>query len=205
VGVDLGAHVGACTRYDVVAGAPLTLVEATIRDEHGTLLTSGDGAFGATLFACAQGKATVELETRGRPGPYALLARAERWKDPAFAAHPLAAARMLARAAVGPGRLFEGVPTMARGVGLDASKLITWDVTLAPSQCAIAAVGVEGAGTGIELRLYDAASNIELDRSHADHAAAAHACAAPSAPRYVRAELRATSGTLDAVIGVRVR
>src|SRR5262249_30647481 len=65
VGVALGAHAGACTRYDVVAGAPLTLVEATIRDEHGTLLSAGDGAFGATLFACAQGKATVELETRG--------------------------------------------------------------------------------------------------------------------------------------------
>jgi hypothetical protein len=63
-------------------------------------------------------------------------------------------------------------------------------------------VGVEGEGTGLDVRLFDAASSEELDRSHGQTAASVRACA-PTAALTVRLELRATAGKLDAIIGQR--
>src|SRR5690606_35035213 len=76
VPVDLAA--GPCARVDVVAGAPLALIEAALWDDRGSLLAACDGADGAVLFACGRGKARVDLGTRGRPGPFAILVRLER-------------------------------------------------------------------------------------------------------------------------------
>jgi hypothetical protein len=66
-------------------------------------------------------------------------------------------------------------------------------------------VGAEGEGTGLELRLFDGATNTDVDRSHAEHDASARACAPSGATRTIRAELRATSGKLDAIVGVRLQ
>ena len=191
-----------CTRIDVVAGAPLALVEAAVWDDSGALLASNDGAGDATLFACGKGKARVDLGTRGRPGPYAVLTRSERWKDPVFAAHPLAASRMLGRAAAGPQSVLEGTSGAVRHAVLDAAHQHTQTSTIAAGQCLRISVGVEGGGTGIETRIFDAASGEELDRSHGQNAAALRACAGGAA-RSVRFEARATAGKLDAVIGER--
>lgn len=198
--VDLGA--GACTRVDVVAGAPLALVEAAIWDDRGSLLASADGADGAALFACGKGKARVDLGTRGRPGPFAVLVRPEKWKDPAFAAHPLAASRMLARGA-GPAAVHEGKPGVVRHAVLEPAKRYMHDANMAAGQCLLVAVGVEGEGTGLELRMFDAVTGDELDRSHGQIAAAVRACAGDAA-RSVRVEARASAGKLDAVIGERI-
>src|SRR4029079_16802662 len=108
VPVDLAP--GPCAPVDVIAGAPLALVEAAVWDDSGSLLASGDGADGAVLFACGKGKARVDLGTRGRPGPFAVLVRREKWKDPSFAAHPLAASRMLARSSGPASSPHEGRP-----------------------------------------------------------------------------------------------
>jgi hypothetical protein len=200
--IDLGAAPAGCARIDVVAGAPLALVAAELWDDKGALLAAGEGASGATLFACARGKARLTLETRGRPGPYAVTVRPERWKDPAFAAHPLAAGRMLDRAAQGATMLIEGSTSSVRAVVLEAGKVQVWDESVAGGQCLLVAVGAEGEGTGIELRLLDS-TNLDLDRSHGEHAAAVRTCAPSGVARPVRVELRTTSGKLSAVIGVR--
>jgi hypothetical protein len=192
-----------CTRIDVVAGAPLALVEAAVWDDAGALLASNDGAGDATLFACGKGKARVDLGTRGRPGPYAVLTRAERWKDPLFAAHPLAASRMLGRAAVGPQSVLEGTAGPVRHAVLDASHQHVQNASIAAGQCLHVAIGVQGDGTGLEARLFDTVTGEELDRSHGQNAAALRACAA-SAPRTVRIEARSTAGKLDAIVGERV-
>lgn len=193
---------GGCTRIDVVAGAPLALVEVAVWDDAGALLGSNDGAGDATVFACGKGKARVDLGTRGRPGPYAVLTRAERWKDPAFVAHPLAASRMLGRAAAGPQSVHEGGVVAVHHVVLDASHQHVQNAAVASGQCLRVAIGVEGEGTGLEARLFDAVTGEELDRSHGQNAAALRACAS-GATRSVRIEARATAGKLDAVIGER--
>jgi hypothetical protein len=193
---------GGCTRIDVVAGAPLSQIEAAVWDDAGALLASNDGAGDAALFACGTGKARVDLGTRGRPGPYAVVTRAERWRSPSFVGHPLAASRMLGRAATGPQAMHEGGAVSARYAVLDATHQLVQTTTIAPGQCLRIAIGVEGEGTGLEGRLFDADSREELDRSHGQTSASLRACAGAVA-RAVRPEARATAGKLDAILGER--
>ena len=189
--VDLAG--GPCARIDVVAGAPLALVEASVWDDGGALLGSGEGSDGVVIHACGTGKVRVDLGTRGRPGPYALLVRPEKWKYPVFAAHPLAASRMLARAP-------EGKTGAVRFALLESARRTTHDATVPAGQCLNVAVGASGEGTGLELRLFDAITGEELDRSHGQFSASVRACASAAA-RPMRLETRATSGKLEAVIG----
>jgi hypothetical protein len=194
---------GACARIDVVAGAPLALVEARVWDENGTLLGAGEASSSLALFACARGAARLELETRGSPGPFAVMMRAERWKDPSFAAHPLAASRMLARAAVGPEMQFEGKEAVVREQPLDAARVASWNESIGAGRCMRVAIGAQGDGLGVELRAIDGADGEEIDRSEAAHAASVRACAPADAARTVRFEARASAGRLDAVVGER--
>ncbi len=201
--LDLGPT-PACTRVDVVAGAPLALVEANVWDDAGTLVTSAEGPDGATLFACGKGKVRLDLETRGRPGPFSVLARKERWQDGEFTKHPLAAARMLARAVDGAGMMHEGAALGVRGATVDSAKLLSWETQVPARKCVRVSAGAQGEGTGLDLRVFDVSNNEEIDRSHAATATAVRACAAASGARAVRFELRATSGKLDVVVGERV-
>ena len=203
VPLDLGAT-AACTRVDVVAGAPLALVEANVWDDGGMLVTTAEGPDGATLFACGKGKVRLDLETRGRPGPFTVLTRKERWQDAEFTRHPLAAARMLARAADGIGMVHEGAALGVRGASIDAAKLVAWEAAVPAGKCLRVSAGAQGEGTGLDLRAFDVANNEEIDRSHAANATAVRACAPANAARPVRVELRATSGKLDVVIGERI-
>jgi hypothetical protein len=204
VPLDLRSLGGAqCARIDVVAGAPLALVEGAIWDDAGALVASGEGAASVALFACVKGGARLDLETRGRPGPFSVLVRPERWKDPAFSSFPLAASRMLARAATGPTTLHEGKESPARTTTLDAAHLSSWSETIPAAKCLRIAAGAQGDGAGLSVRIFDATSSSELDRSEAPHAVSVRACAPPDASRAVKIELRASSGKLDVVIATR--
>ncbi len=179
------------------------------------LLSAAEGVWGTALFACpgpgkasaarADGKAWLDLEAHGRTGPFAVTTRPERWRDPAFAAHPLAAARMLARAAEGPAMVLDGTPVAVRAATLDDGKVLSWSETVPPWGCLQATAGAEGDGAGLELRVFDTATGEELDRAHAEHAVSVRACAPEKKVPDVRFELRATSGRLDVVVGERVR
>jgi hypothetical protein len=201
--LDLRAAGQGCARVDVVAGAPLALVDAELWDDAGALVGSGEGSAEVTIFACGRPKAVLDLESRGRPGPFAVLVRPEGWKDAAFTAAPLAASRMLARAADGPSSLLQGTARSVRGGSLDAAHEMTWGETVPAGKCLRVTAGAQGDGTGLELRLADAASGEELDRSHAADAVSVRGCAPEAAARDVRVELRATSGKLDVVVGER--
>lgn len=203
VPLDLKPLGGACARVDVVAGAPLAFVSARAWDDSGALVGSSDSGSSLALFVCARGAARLDLETRGRPGPFAVTVRAERWKDPAFAARPLAAARMLSRAAIGPQMLIDGRESPVRAAILDASHATIWQTTIGAGKCVRATVGAQGDGAGVELRAFDASDGAEIDRSEAAAAAGVRACASPEAPRAVRFEVRASAGKLDAIIGER--
>ena len=183
VPLDLKGVAGVCTRIDVVAGAPLALIEGRAwieppdKPDHASLVSAGDGVWGTALFACARGgKAWLDLEAHGRSGPFAVTTRVERWRDPAFGAHPLAASRMLARAAEGPTMLLEGVPVGVRAATLEEGKALSWVETAPPWGCLQVTAGAEGEGTGLELRAFDGATGDELDRSHAERAVSVRAC-----------------------------
>ncbi|WP_394827529.1 hypothetical protein [Pendulispora albinea] len=221
VPLDLPPQTGgpsACARVDVVGGAPLALVEANIwaapsasapsassSDSGGALLASGEGTGSTTLFVCGRTKAQIELETRGRPGPFSVLVRPERWQNALFAAHPLAATRMLARAAVGESLVHEGVVAGVKHVTLDPARRVTYAMTAGPGQCVRIAVGIDGEGSGVELRLFDAATSEELDRAAGEKGVSARACAPPSSPRSLRIEMRGTAGKPEAIVGERIR
>jgi hypothetical protein len=205
VPLNMRALGSACGRVDVVAGAPLALVDATIWDDAGALVASAEGSSSVTLFACPKGpSAHLELETRGRPGPFTVMLRQERWKDAVFVAHPLAAARMLSRAAQGPDMLHDGKELAARGHTLDGAHVSTWSETVPAGKCLTTVAGAEGEGTGLILRVADETSGEELDRSHAANAAGVRACAPSDAARKLKLELRASSGKLETVVGERV-
>jgi hypothetical protein len=200
--LDLKPLSGACGRIDVVAGAPLALVDARVWSDAGVLLASAEASSSVALFACARTGARLELEARGRPGPFSVSMRPERWKDAVFEGHPLAASRMLARAAVGPDTLLDGKEGMARELVLDGERITSWAETIPAGKCLRATVGAQGDGAGIEARLFEGSD--EIDRSEAAQAVSVKACATPEAARAVRIEVRASAGHMDAVLGERV-
>ncbi len=194
---------GACARIDVVAGAPLALVDARVWDDTGSLLASVEGSSTLALFACAKGAVRLELETRGRPGPFAVSLRLERWKDAAFSLHPLASSRMLARAAAGPEMLMEGIPLPAHEVALDAARVVGWTESVQAARCVRVTVGAEGDGAGIELRAFDPVDGTELDRSEGAFAASVRVCSPSGSARDARFEARASAGHMSAIVGER--
>jgi hypothetical protein len=193
---------GGCSRVDVVAGAPLALITARLIDDAGDQVARGEGASSVVLFACVRGPVRLELEARGRPGPFAASVRPERWREAVFGAHPLAAARMLARAAAGPTSLLEGKAGAVRELALDPVRTLAWTEVVPAGDCVRATVGVEGPGAGVELRAFDEQGQ-ELDRSESVHAASVQACAAADQAATVRFEVRASAGTMDGVLGER--
>jgi hypothetical protein len=194
----------ACARVDIVAGAPLALVDAWIWSDGGTLLASGEASGSLVLFACARGSARLELETRGRPGPFTVTVRPERWKDPALFAHALAASRMLARAAGGADMLLDGNDGAVHELALEAARAVTWNGNVPAGRCLRMTVGVQGEGTGVELRVVEDVDT-EIDRAEAAYAATVRACAPPDqGPRAVRFEARASAGRLDGIAGERL-
>ena len=194
---------GACARVDVVAGAPLALLDARISDDAGSIVASAEASSSVALFACAKGNVTLELETRGRPGPFAVSMRQERWWDVSFFAHPLAASRMLARAATGPEMLLEGKEAPPRSLSLDAGHVHSWTENIPAGRCTNVTIGAQGEGAGIELRASDPGDGSDYDRSEGAYAASVRACAPPGIARVARFEARASAGHMDVIIGER--
>ena len=200
--LDLSALGNACARIDVVAGAPLALVNARVRGDGGVTLASAEASSSVAMFACAHAGVHLELEARGRPGPFRVTVRPERWRDAVLGARPLAASRMLTRAAAGPEMLLEGTPTVVRELSLAADRVTSWTENVPAGRCLKATVGVEGSGAGVEIRAFDGLET-EVDRSEAAYAAGVSACAPANSARSVRLEARASAGRMEAILGER--
>jgi hypothetical protein len=195
---------GACERIDVMAGAPLSLVDGRIWDDRANLVASNTGYDGVTLFMCTKGRGHLDLDVHGRPGPFAVVARAEPWQSSAFAAAPLASARMLGRAAEGSHGVYVGVPVEVRSFHLDSEHQQVWDRTVSPAHCLRVVVGSEGDGMGLTLRLFDATTGEDLDRSQGTESVGAQVCAPSGEARRVRIELQTSTGRRKAIVGERL-
>jgi hypothetical protein len=203
-----GAKSTACSRLDVVGGEPLALIDAEIWDASaasGQLVTRAQGSSSATVFSCARPKAEIDLEAHGRPGPFSVIARPERWQDPAFVAHPIAAARMLSASTSGASSKMEGVVSGVKTVTIDATHRASFEEQIHAGQCFDFAFGGEGEGGGLEVRVFDAVSSEEIDRDAGAFSARLRACASPSQSRQVRVETRVGGGKLDVIVGERTR
>ena len=191
-----------CSRIDLVGGAPLRRSNLEVWSPQGSLLGQGDGLLGGVAFACAKGRARIDLEGRGSGGPYTLMVRPVPWTGPELTAAPLAASRMLSRASKGPNELFEGTAVGLRSLSLSATALSGFSEDLAPGSCVAAYVGIEGSGQGITLRATDERTGDELDRAHGEVSAGVVACAGTHALK-VRFEARTSTSTASAVVGLR--
>ena len=193
-----------CSRLDLVAGAFVRRAQLEVWGAGGELLGAAEGAAGAVVFVCAGAKARVrvDVESRGSGGPFALEVRPALWSGPELTAAPLAASRMLARAAGGEHELMEGSAVGLRKLALDATHLTPLTEDVPAGGCLRAYVGIEGPGQGLELRLFDAASGAELDRAHGESSGGVSACARGAALK-VRLEARAAQGAVTAVVGLR--
>lgn len=191
-----------CSRIDLVGGAPLRRSVVEVWSTQGSLLGEGDGLLGGVAFACAKGRVRIDLEGRGSGGPYALSVRPVPWVGPELTASPLAASRMLSRASRGPHELFEGSAAGLHSLPLSSTSLAGFTEDVAPGACLSAHVGIEGVGQGVTLRAADGATGEELDRAHGELAAGVSVCAAARALK-VRFEVRLSSGTATAIVGLR--
>jgi hypothetical protein len=86
-------------------------------------------------------------------------------------------------------------------VTLDAAHELSWNETVPAGRCVRVTAGVQGEGSGVDLRASSPADGADIDRSQAAHAASVRACAPSEGSRPVKFDLRASAGKVDAVVG----
>jgi hypothetical protein len=111
---------------------------------------------------------------------------------------------MLSRAATGAPYLHDGTVAVVKHVQLDATHQFVHPASIPAGHCLRVAVGAEGEGTGLDLRIFDASDGEELDRSHGQTSAGVRACAPLGSARTVRVEARASAGKLEAIFAGRL-
>jgi hypothetical protein len=202
IGIDGSAG---CQRIDIIAGTPAAWLSSRATDDRGMSLSEAEGPDDASLYTCGPSKLRLDIEAKGRGGPYAVDVRREPWNEAAFTAHPQAAARMLTRLAGSSHSIgLPGTPGKIAQAPLGGGQATTFDEQIPEGRCMKFVVGTEGEGTGIEARVFDATTQDELDRGHAARTALLRACAPSGAARTVRMEVRVTTGKLHVIVASRL-
>ncbi|MGC4088469.1 MAG: hypothetical protein QM756_11345 [Polyangiaceae bacterium] len=198
-----------CARLDVVGASPLRGVEAFVWSVDGHLLSHAADGAAATSFVCGPGGAArLDLEATLRPGPFALVMRADADVPATLLGNPLAASRLLSHMTRRGVLRRAAEVAQAQELRLSDAGLSTLDLTVPFGRCVdvTAALGEEAAG--VEIRLVALNKGTEITRAMGAHAASARVCAldAPSAGDNLktRAELRAGSGSGKALVAVRM-
>jgi hypothetical protein len=194
--VDLPAG---CARLDVLAGKPLEEVAAAIWDDRGTLLAEAHAGGSTPLFACGRGgPARVEVEALESPGPFAIELRRDKAAPPALVAHPLAAARLLARLNAGGSAVDAAAAAGATVLALAAGERKVVPLP-AGGGCVDVVAALDAGGSGLDLRLVDGAGESTVTRAR--YVVADRVCAAAGKPG--AAELRVLAGKAEALLLVR--
>lgn len=191
-----------CARLDVVAGKPLADVSAALWDEKGNMLAEARGGSGATLFACGPGGAArVDLSAMGHPGPFAVEMRKDHAAPASLVAHPMAAARLLGRLDAGGEHIAAAAATGAQVIVLDAAGRATLPLDVPPSGCVEVTAALDRGGSGLDLRLADAATN-EGVVTRGRYVVTDRLCAGAGGVKGT-AELRLLTGKGDALVLTR--
>jgi hypothetical protein len=194
--VDLPAG---CARLDVLAGKPLEEVAAALWDDRGTLLAESHAGGSTPLFACGRGgPARVEVEALESPGPFAIELRRDKAAPPALVAHPVAAARLLARLNAGGSAVDAAAAAGATVLALAAGERKIVPLP-AGGGCVDVVAALDAGGSGLDLRLVDGAGESTVTRAR--YVVADRVCAAAGKPG--AAELRVLAGKAEALLLVR--
>jgi hypothetical protein len=185
-----------CHRLDVLVGHPSLGIETWLWDSSDELVARERGVSLATSFACTSGGVSrLDLEPRGRGGPFVVERRSLDGVAAPFISAPLAASRLLARLET-RGMLDElrGLPRVqATELGSDR---LSREVANVPAGRCLTFVSALGPGAiGLELVVRDTLSGDEIARDRGPYAASARICAL-DVPRTLRVEasLRVRSG-----------
>ncbi|MFO0553928.1 MAG: hypothetical protein U0271_36440 [Polyangiaceae bacterium] len=192
--------VAGCSRLDVVAGRPLGPVAATLWDDKGHLLGESDGASRLTLYACAESAASARLdvESRGRVGPFVVDRRA--WSNPPaeLLRHGVGLARLLERL-VGVEPIAPSVVETAKVVAVADDKLASLAFSVPGGRCVEVVGALDRAGAGLGVRIVDALlGNNVVGRGR--FVASERWCATERTPRDLTAELRVDAGPAEALV-----
>ena len=188
-----------CTRFDVLAGRPITAVHASLW-ANDALWATAEGGEQTTLWGCTnQGvDAEIEVDAQGQPGLHAVESRAEARPAAELRSNPLAAARILSRlnaAAFVPAGTLDNLHELS----LDAQHRATHTFTLAPNSCKTVVAALGFGASGITLQIVDTRSNTVLTTSHGAYVASAKACSERT-PMQVQARLLTGVGKTSALI-----
>lgn len=189
-----------CTRLDVLAGRPVTGVRASLWVDD-ALWASTEGGEQTTLWGCTNRavEAEVEVEAHGQPGPHVVEARAEARPAPVLRNHPLAAARLMARANAG-----QPVPAAAledlHVVDLDAQNRGTQSFPVPAGTCKTVVAALGPGASGITLQLVDTRHNTVAVTNQGAYVASARVCS-DDVPMLLQARLVAGTGTTSALFG----
>lgn len=191
-----------CVRIDVIGGKPLAGALATLWNDHGGAIAEAGGGSGASIFACGKaGTARLDFEAIVSPGPFAVELRKDASAPPDLVAHPVAAARLLARASSGGDVATAADARDVKVLAVDATTLATLPIAVASGGCTEVIAAIEEGASGLDLRLVDAATG-EDTIAHSEGVAADRLCAGAKAVSG-RAELRVATGKSSALVLTR--
>lgn len=198
IAVDLPAG---CARVDVIAGKPLIEVAASLWDDKGLLLAEARAGGSTPLFACGRGgPAKVEVEAVESPGPFAIELRRDKAAPPSLVAHPVAAARLLARMSAGGEAVDAAAAASAAVVALEEGQRKIVPITPPAGGCVEVIAALDAGGSGLDVRLVDGAGESTVSRAR--YVVSDRVCAAPNG-KAGAAEIRMLSGKAEALLVVR--
>ncbi|MFT3768369.1 MAG: hypothetical protein QM820_23220 [Minicystis sp.] len=190
-----------CARIDVIAGKPLHEIAAALWDDRGTLIAETRAGGSTPLFACGRGgPAHVEVEALESPGPFAVELRRDKAASTTLMAHPVAAARLLARLNAGGPAMDAAAAGGATVVALEEGQRKLVPITVPAGGCMDVVAALDAGGSGIDMRLVDGAGESNVTRAR--YVVTDRVCATPNG-KPAAAELRVLSGKAEALVLVR--
>ncbi|NUP09356.1 MAG: hypothetical protein HOW73_25160 [Polyangiaceae bacterium] len=186
-----------CTRLDVLAGKPLGPVAAALWASDGALLAESEGSARTTLYTCGAARAArIDVESRGRPGPFVVDQRTWKTLPPEISKRPAAAGRLLDRL-LGAEVVAPTAMEDARAIDLEEAKLHTSSFVVAQGTCTEVFVALD-AGSGIDVRLVDEVTQKDV-LGRGKLVASQRICGGKTS-RKARLELRVDDGPAPALV-----
>jgi hypothetical protein len=182
-----------CHRIDVLVGAPARRIQVW-NWMGGGLVARAEGGPTLPYFSCGpQGTVRLDVEGIDRQGTASVRTYGA-GRNPVLEGPPLAAGRLLSA-------LFErGVVEHPRRLGrvepldLRPDRLVTRPVVVAAASCVAVVAATGSPSSGVDLRLREADSDVEIQRSRHPHTAFVKACSpAPDGATDWVVELRTDS------------
>ena len=195
-----------CQRLDIIAGRPISRLEAWLWTVDGQLIAADRGKSHLALSACTHGThARLDVESLGAAGPHVVEMRQEGKTLTLLCEHPLAASRLLAKMRERGSIQKADELTSAQAVVVEPTALHARDISVPVGSCLDITLALGPGATGAELRVWDRDAKSEIDLARGTTSASSRVCAV-SPPRAVHAtlELRAAAGSATALVATRV-